>query len=123
MTMRRVSPRQLRRLQAKMLGNLGLDVKELGRASRIVIELDDKTIIVENANVFEMRVENESIFQIVGGEVSEGGKVEEKYEPSNEDVMLVAAQAGVSEEEARSALREANGDLAKAILLLKSKKT
>lgn len=123
MTMRRVSPRQLRRLQAKMLGNLGLDVKELGRASRIVIELDDKTIIVENANVFEMRVENESIFQIVGGEVSEEGKVEEKYEPSNEDVMLVAAQAGVSEEEARSALREANGDLAKAILLLKSKKT
>lgn len=110
-------------MQAKMLGNLGLDVKELGRASRIMIELDDKTIIVENANVFEMRVENESIFQIVGGEVSEGGKVEEKYEPSNEDVMLVAAQAGVSEEEARSALREANGDLAKAILLLKSKKT
>jgi len=123
MTMRRVSPRQLRRFQAKMLGSLGLDVKELGRASKIVIELDDKTIIVENANVFEMRVENESIFQIVGGEVSEGGKVEEKYEPSNEDVMLVAAQAGVSEEEARSALREANGDLAKAILLLKSKKT
>jgi len=121
--MKRVSPRQLRRLQAKMLGNLGLDVKELGRASRIVIELNGRTIIVENANVFEMRVENESIFQIVGGEVSEGGKIEEeRYEPSSEDVMLVAAQAGVSEEEARSALIEANGDLAKAILLLKSKK-
>jgi len=121
--MKRVSPRQLRRLQAKMLGNLGLDVKELGRASRIVIELDGKTIIVENANVFEMRVEDESIFQIVGGEVSEGEKIEEeRYEPSSEDVMLVAAQAGVSEEEARSALIEANGDLAKAILLLKSRK-
>jgi len=106
-----------------MLGNLGLDVKELGRASRIVIELDGKTIIVENANVFEMRVEDESIFQIVGGEVSEGEKIEEeRYEPSSEDVMLVAAQAGVSEEEARSALIEANGDLAKAILLLKSRK-
>jgi nascent polypeptide-associated complex subunit alpha len=106
-----------------MLSNLGLNVKELGRASRVVIELDDKTIIVENANVFEMKLENESVFQIVGGEVSEGGKIEERYEPSSEDVMLVAAQAGVSEEEARGALIEANGDLAKAILLLKTKKT
>jgi nascent polypeptide-associated complex subunit alpha len=120
--MKRVSPRQLRRLQAKMLSNLGLDVKELGRAGRVVIELDDKTITIENANVFEMKLENESVFQIVGGELSERGKMEEKYEPSSEDVMLVAAQAGVSEEEARSALIEADGDLAKAILLLKSKK-
>lgn len=106
-----------------MLSNLGLDVKELGRASRVLIELEDKMITIENANVFEMRLENESIFQIVGGEISEGERVEERYEPSSEDVMLVAAQAGVSEEEARNALIEANGDLAKAILLIKSKRS
>jgi len=35
-------------------------------------------------------------------------------------VALVAAQAGVSEEEARRALIEAGGDLAKAILSLRS---
>ncbi len=121
--MKRVPPRQLRRLQAKMLSNLGLDVKEIGRAGRVVIELDDREIVIENANVFEMKLENESIFQIVGGEVSEGLKREERYEPSSEDVMLVAAQAGVSDEEARNALIEANGDLAKAILLLKSRRS
>ncbi|MEM1654723.1 MAG: nascent polypeptide-associated complex protein [Nitrososphaerota archaeon] len=120
--MKRVSPRQLRRLQAKMLGSLGLDVKELGRASKIIIELEDKIITIQDANVLEMKLENESVFQIIGGEISEEGRVEERYEPSSEDVILVAAQAGVSEEEARSALIEANGDLAKAILLLKSRR-
>lgn len=119
--MRRISPRQLRRIQARMLGNLGLDVKELGKASRIVIELEDREIVIEDASVFQMKLENETMFQIVGGEVMEE-REEEKYEPSSEDVMLVAAQAGVSEEEARNALIEANGDLAKAILLLRSRK-
>lgn len=121
--MRRLSPRQLRRLQARMLGNLGLDLKELGKAEQVVIRFSDREIILEGPNVFEMRVENESIYQIVGGERVEKKALEEaKYEPSEEDVMLVAAQAGVSEEEARAALIETGGDLAKAILLLKSRK-
>ena len=122
--MRRLSPRQLRRLQARMLGNLGLDLKELGKADQVIIRFPDKEIILEGPNVLEMKVENESIYQIVGGERVEGEIMEEaKYEPSEEDVALVAAQAGVSEEEARNALIEAGGDLAKAILILRSRKT
>ena len=121
--MRRLSPRQLRRLQARMLGNLGLDLKELGKADQVIIRFPNREIILEGPNVLEMKVENESIYQIVGGERVEGEMMEEaKYEPSEEDLALVAAQAGVSEEEARNALIEAGGDLAKAILLLKSRK-
>lgn len=121
--MRRLSPRQLRRLQARMLGNLGLDLRELGKADQVIIRFPGKEIIVEGPNVLEMKVENESIYQIVGGERREEEVVEEvKYEPSEEDIALVAAQAGVGEEEARNALIEAEGDLAKAILLLKSRK-
>ncbi len=121
--MRRLSPRQLRRLQARMLGNLGLDLKELGKADQVIIRFPDKEIILEGPNVLEMKVENESIYQIVGGERVEGEIMEEaKYEPSEEDIALVAAQAGVGEEEARNALIEAEGDLAKAILILKSRK-
>ena len=41
----------------------------------------------------------------------------------NEDVALGAAQAGVDEELAREALKEVKGDLAKAILLLKSRRS
>ena len=121
--MRRISPRQLRRLQAKMLGSLGLDIRELGKAEEVRIKFPDKEIVLEGANIFEMKLEGERVYQIVGGEeVIEEAALEERYEPSEEDITLVAAQAGVSEEEARNALIEANGDLARAILLLKSRK-
>ena len=125
--MRRLSPRQLRRMQARMLGNLGLDLRELGTAEEVVIRLPDKELVVKGAKVLGMKVEGEMIYQILGGEDEErtpGEAVEEEavYEPSQEDVLLVAAQAGVGEEEARRALVEVQGDLAKAILLLKSSK-
>ncbi|MCD6536232.1 MAG: nascent polypeptide-associated complex protein [Thaumarchaeota archaeon] len=123
--MRKLSPRQLRRMQARMLGNLGLDLKELGTAEEVVIRLQDKELVLKNPSVVEMRIEGESIYQIIGGELEEREaeqKMEEVYEPSQEDIALVAAQAGVGEEEAKNALIEAEGDLAKAILLLKSKK-
>jgi len=108
-----------------MLGNLGLDLKELGTAEEVVIRLQDKELVLKNPSVVEMRIEGESIYQIIGGELEEREaeqKMEEVYEPSQEDIALVAAQAGVGEEEAKNALIEAEGDLAKAILLLKSKK-
>ncbi len=110
-----------------MLGNLGLDLRELGTAEEVVIRLPDKELVVKGAKVLGMKVEGEMIYQILGGEVEErtpGEAVEEEavYEPSQEDVLLVAAQAGVGEEEARRALVEVQGDLAKAILLLKSSK-
>ncbi len=46
------------------------------------------------------------------------GEIEEQSF-SDEDAKTVAAQAGVSEEEAREALKETNGDLAEAIMKLK----
>lgn len=123
--MRKISPRQLRRMQARILGNLGLDLKELGTAEEVVIKLQDRELVLKNPSVVEMKVEGESIYQIMGGELEER-RIEavegEAYEPSEEDTMLVAAQAGVGEDEARNALIEAGGDLAKAILLLKSRK-
>ena len=125
--MRKLSPRQLRRMQARMLGGLGLNLEELGVAEEVVIRLPDKELVVKGPNVLGMRVEGETIYQVIGGEVEERApvqapEVEEAYEPSQEDVMLVASQAGVGEEEARRALVEVGGDLAKAILLLKSGK-
>jgi len=123
--MRKLSPRQLRRMQARMLGNLGLDLKELGVADEVMIKLPEKEIVLRGASIIEMKLEGERVYQIIGGEVEEKkpSEAEEKYEPSQEDIMLVAAQANVSEEEARNALIEAEGDLAKAILLLKAKKS
>ncbi|MCF8884171.1 MAG: nascent polypeptide-associated complex protein [Nitrososphaerota archaeon] len=126
--MKKIPPRVLRRMQARMLGNLGLDLKEVQGVEEVVIKMQDKDIKIKSPAVLMMKLEGEVIYQIVGGEVSEEQRiveevVEEGYTPSDEDVFLVSSQAGVSEDEARRALIEAGGDLAKAILLLKSRKT
>ncbi|MEM1677284.1 MAG: nascent polypeptide-associated complex protein [Nitrososphaerota archaeon] len=126
--MKKIPPRVLRRMQARMLGNLGLDLKEVQGVEEVVIKMQDKDIKIKSPAVLMMKLEGEVICQIVGGEVSEEQRiveevVEEGYTPSDEDVFLVSSQAGVSEDEARRALIEAGGDLAKAILLLKSRKT
>ena len=119
--MKRLSPRELRRLQSRMMGNLGLDIEEMGVAERVVIKLADKEIILKGPSVIAMKVEKERIYQIVGGEVVEE-EVPPAYEPSQEDIILVAAQTGVGDEDAKKALIETGGDLAKAILLLKSRR-
>ena len=123
--MRKISPRQLRRMQSRLLGNLGLDLKELGTAEEVIIRFPDRELVLKGPAVVEMKLEKESIYQLIGGELEEKAveEAEARYEPSQEDVLLVASQAGVSEEEAKNALIEVNGDLAKAILLLKAKKT
>jgi nascent polypeptide-associated complex subunit alpha len=54
----------------------------------------------------------------MGGSIEEQATVK-KY--SDEDVLLVAQQAGVTKEVAEEALKEAEGDLARAILKLSSK--
>lgn len=126
--MKKLPARQLRRMQSRMLESLGLNLKELGVAEEVIIRLQDKELRIRNPSVMYMKIENEGIYQIIGGEVEEAAphieeKIEEGYTPSEEDVMIVAMQAGVSEEEAKNALIETSGDLAKAILLLKSRKT
>lgn len=125
--MRKLSPRQLKRMQSRLLGSLGLDVKELGQAEEVLIRFSDRELVIHGPNIIEMKIEGENILQVIGGEVEERepgeAEAEERYEPSQDDILLVAAQAGVSEEEAAQALRDTEGDLAKAILLLKSRKT
>ena len=124
--MRRISPRRLRRMQARMLSGLGLDLKELGAADEVLIKFPDKQLLIRGASVIQVNLEGERVFQLIGGEVEEKEAeelIEEEYVPPEEDVALVAAQAGVDENLAREALKEVRGDLAKAILLLKSKRS
>jgi len=112
-------------MQARMLSGLGLDLKELGTADEILIRFPDKQLILRGASVIQVNLEGERVFQLIGGEVEEKAVEEmiEEYVPPDEDVALVAAQAGVDEDLAREVLKEVKGDLAKAILLLKSRKS
>ncbi|MEM0217219.1 MAG: nascent polypeptide-associated complex protein [Candidatus Nezhaarchaeales archaeon] len=95
----------------------GLSIEQVEGVESVVFRLRDKEIVVRNPQVTSMRVGNQTIFQ-VAGEVEEKSLVEE-VSISEEDIQLVASQAGVSLEEARKALKATKGDLARAILYLK----
>ena len=95
---------------------MGLSMTPL-EAEEVIIKTKDKEIIVQNPEVSVLEVQGQRIFQVVGGEVSEK-KREKAISIPEEDVQLVAQQANVSLDQARAALEQAGGDLARAILLL-----
>ncbi|RLI13306.1 nascent polypeptide-associated complex protein [Candidatus Bathyarchaeota archaeon] len=99
-----------------MMQRMGLSMTPL-EAEEVIIKTKDKEIIVQNPEVSVLEVQGQRIFQVVGGEVSEK-KREKAISIPEEDVQLVAQQANVSLDQARVALEQAGGDLARAILLL-----
>ncbi len=113
--MMRGGNRQMRR----MLDKMGLDMKELPNVQEVIIKTDKKEIIISKPSVTEMKSQENSIFQVVAN----GYEERELETPvfSEEDIMLVSQQANVTSEVAANALKETNGDLARAILLLSTK--
>jgi len=115
MRRRRVSPREAKRMMQRM----GLNMDALPDVEQVVIKTSSKEITIEEPEVAIMEVQGQKIFQVTGGKITE--KVtERKLAIPEEDVRLVADQTGKSLEEARKALEECDGDLAKAILVLQS---
>ena len=114
--MRRINPREAKRMMQRM----GLNMNQIPNVEQVVIQAEDKVIFIEGPDVAILEVQGQKIFQVSGGKIRE--KIEErKITISEEDIRLVADQTGKSSEEARKALDECDGDLAKAILLLQSR--
>ncbi len=103
----KVNPRQMK----KMMRQLGMEMEELN-ANEVIIRLEDREIVITNPQVSVVRAMNQKTYQVIG---------EEKEVPliPEDDIALVAEQAGVSREEAADALKETGGDLAEAIMKLK----
>ena len=95
-----------------MLKQMGINQQEVD-AQRVIIETPEKKIVIENPSVQKITMQGQISFQ-VSGDVSE----EANEEFSDEDVKLVAEKTNSSEEEARQALEESNGDIAEAIVKL-----
>ena len=113
---RRISPREARRMMQRM----GMSMDAIPDVEQVVIKTGSKEITIEEPEVAIMEMQGQKIFQVAGGKISEK-TAERKSTVPEEDVRLVADQTGKSPEEARKALEECGGDLAKAILLLQSK--
>jgi len=114
--MRKISPREAKRLMQQM----GLKVEEIADVQQVVIKTLSKDIVINNPQVSIIDIKGERMFQIMG-EVLER-PVEKKLTVSDEDAHIVAQQSNVSLEEARKALEQTQGDLAQAILLLSQRK-
>lgn len=112
-----MNPKQLKQMQRQMK-KIGMDMKSLDGAQEVIIRFEDKELIINDPEVNVMNVMGQENFQITGNVV----EVEREMEIviPDEDVEMVANQAGVSLDAAREALEESKGDLAEAILNLNS---
>lgn len=112
---RRISPREAKRMMQRM----GLSMDAIPDVEQVIIKTSSKEITIEEPEVAVLEAQGQKIFQVAGGKITE--KVaERRLVIPEEDIRLVADQTGKSPEEARKALEECGGDLAKAILLLQS---
>ncbi|XES76922.1 MAG: nascent polypeptide-associated complex protein [Candidatus Bathyarchaeia archaeon] len=113
-----MNPRDTKRMMQRM----GMNMQGVEDVEEVIIRTPSKEIVIEAPEVAIVNLQGQKIFQVAGGKVSERAPQHQTQAAvvSEEDVQLVSGQTGKSLEEARKALIESEGDLAKAILLLQS---
>lgn len=117
-------PRHLdARTLKRMKKQLGIKTEDIDDVEEIVIKTAKKNYVFKNPQVTMMEVQGQKTFQVVGEpKVSERGEEDTGAAIiPEEDIKLVAEKAGVSEEVARKALEECNGEPAEAIIKLMSR--
>ncbi|GAA0533497.1 nascent polypeptide-associated complex protein [Halorubrum ejinorense] len=123
-----MNPRKMK----QMMKQMGIDVEDID-AERVVIETADGDLVFDGAQVTKMDAQGQETYQIVGSPnqvddagVSGGDAADPALDEGDEDagddegipeedIALVAQQAGVSKADAREALEAANGEPARAI--------
>jgi nascent polypeptide-associated complex subunit alpha len=98
----------------RMMKQMGMNVINID-AEEVIIRTSDKDIVIIEPQVSKIKVMGQETFQITGGEISE----REREDSDEDDVDMVADQAGVSKEDAREMLHQTQGDIAQAIMKLK----
>ncbi|MFQ6050288.1 MAG: nascent polypeptide-associated complex protein [Candidatus Hydrothermarchaeota archaeon] len=109
-----IDPRQLGKMK-KMMKKMGIEMKEI-HAEEAIIRLKEKELIIKNPQIILTEGMGQKSYQITGDVIEK--EIEKESEISEEDIKIVCEQAGVTEEVAKKALEEANGDLAEAIMKL-----
>jgi nascent polypeptide-associated complex subunit alpha len=102
----------------RMMERMGVAVEPMADVVEVVIRTGAKDIVIRGANVSEVKAKGMRVFQVMGDQIEEVERAKPQF--TDEDVLLVAQQAGVPRERAAAALTEENGNLARAILKLTS---
>ena len=101
----------------QMMKRMGIAQQEI-EATEVIIKTSDKVLVFNNPQVSKVNLMGQETYQVVG--TPQEQDVDTKPEIGEEDIKTVAEQANVSEDEARQAIEDANGDLADAIIKLKN---
>ena len=114
--MGRMNPRMMKKLQ-KQLQSATEEID----ATEVIIRTKDKEYYFSNPSVSAMNMMGQQSYQIVGEPEERAlGSSEETTNIPQEDIDLVASQAGVSQDKAKTALEECNGEPAEALIKLMS---
>jgi nascent polypeptide-associated complex subunit alpha len=105
-----VNPRQMKAMMKK----LGMSVEPIEEVQEIVIKTAKGNYVFNNVEVTAMTMQGVTTYQIVGQPRFE----ETTIAIPKEDISMVASQAAVTEQAAKTALIATHGDIAEAILRL-----
>ncbi|MCL9817091.1 nascent polypeptide-associated complex protein [Natronocalculus amylovorans] len=112
-----MNPRKMQ----QMMKQMGIDVDEIDAEQVVITTTDGEEIVFDAPQVTQMNAQGTQTYQIVGDPTTREASDDEPAEESApaaipaDDIQIVATRAGVSEDDARAALEEADGDLAVAI--------
>jgi len=104
-----------KKMQA-MMKQMGISQDQID-ANRVIIETDEKNIIINNPSVTKINMQGQENFQI-SGDIEEQEAEEEQEDTTEEDIKTIIEKVGCLEQEAKMALEKANGDLTEALLEL-----
>ena len=104
------------RKAAQMMKKMGISQQEID-ATEVIIKTPEKEMVIRNPQVSKVNMMGQQTFQVVG-EIEERA-ISTEPEINEEDIKTVVDQTGVTEEEAKEAIKENDFDLAKAIIKLK----
>lgn len=112
------NPKQLERMMKQM----GIDMEDIDDVEEVVIRTSTKEFVITDASVQKVTAQGSTSWQVTGKSTERALKTAPAAPAgpkfTDEDVKLVADQAGVSAAKARQALEESDGEPAEAILKL-----
>lgn len=106
-----LNPRKMK----QMMKQMGIDIEEIENVEEVIIKTKERDLVFRDVDVTKMDAQGQETYQVVG----EPEEEKKEVEPDEEDVELVVEQTNATEEEAKEALKETEGDIADAIVKLK----
>ncbi|MCL4383572.1 MAG: nascent polypeptide-associated complex protein [Candidatus Marsarchaeota archaeon] len=104
------------KMMKSMMDRMGIKSSEIS-ANRVIIECNDRDIIIENPEVMRIDMKGAISFQISGNESEKDKSV--KLDFNEDDIKLIMEKTGINDKEKIiEELNKTNGDVALAIINL-----